>query len=131
MSHVYQILGPWSLPSQNVFFAKHFKNQHPDKLKSCHWLWLSAANGLDIPYVGYLELDRQVLGWQIPNSGMLGFIDPLEANPNSEICGDLGMNMISECYRELFLEHSPTLFDLPLVWEDVWQQAFAHGPAAA
>ena len=29
------------------------------------------ANGLDIPYVGYLELDIQVLGKKIPGFGAL------------------------------------------------------------
>lgn len=105
------------------FFAKHFKSWGPEKLKACHWLRLRAANGLDIPYVGYLELDCQVLGRQIPKRGVLVVRDPLEPSPNSEICGVLGMNVIRECYRELFLEHGSALFDLPLVQEDPWQQA--------
>lgn len=31
-----------------------------DVLKDCGWLVLKAANGLDIPYVGYLELDLKI-----------------------------------------------------------------------
>lgn len=38
-------------------FVQHFAPWGEEKLKSCHWLQLKAANGLEIPYVGYLELD--------------------------------------------------------------------------
>ena len=38
------------------FFRKHFQ----DNLQSCHWLELRAANGLEIPYLGYLEADVEV-----------------------------------------------------------------------
>jgi len=34
-------------------------------------LALKAADGLDIPYVGYLELDIQVLGRTFPGRGVL------------------------------------------------------------
>ncbi|KAK7918908.1 hypothetical protein WMY93_010192 [Mugilogobius chulae] len=39
------------------FFREHFEPWGPDRLRSCHWLQLRAANGLEIPYIGYLELD--------------------------------------------------------------------------
>lgn len=37
-------------------FKQHFQ-MNPESLKACHWLQLRAANGLEIPYVGYLELN--------------------------------------------------------------------------
>ena len=42
-----------------------------EKLQSCKWLRLSAANGLAIPYVGYLELDVQLCGKTVKRGGVL------------------------------------------------------------
>ena len=38
-----------------AFFEQHLKPQTNEQLKSCNWLHLTAANGLDIPYLGYVE----------------------------------------------------------------------------
>ena len=58
------------------FFVKHFEPWGPDKLRSCNWLRLSAANGLSIPYVGYLELDVQLCGRVVTKRGVLVVKDP-------------------------------------------------------
>ncbi len=42
------------------FFRRHFSDR--ELLETYHWLTLTAANGLDIPYIGYLEMDVQCLG---------------------------------------------------------------------
>lgn len=47
------------------FFTANFK----DKLQHCHWLQLRAVNGLNIPYIGYVELTVDVLGKTIPQRG--------------------------------------------------------------
>lgn len=39
------------------FFLQHFKPWGQERLQACRWLKLTAANGLAIPYTGYLELD--------------------------------------------------------------------------
>lgn len=74
---------------------------------SCGWLALKAANGLDIPYVCYLKLDIRVLGRIIPGRGVLLVKDSSCTSPT--IPGLLGMNVISECYRELFAHPSRTM----------------------
>ena len=38
-------------------FHQHFDTGVSVPLQQCNWLQLRAANGLDIPYLGYLELD--------------------------------------------------------------------------
>lgn len=43
------------------FFMSHFHSNQP-KINNCRWLNLSAANGLAIPYLGYVEVDVTVLG---------------------------------------------------------------------
>lgn len=37
------------------FFCQYFEPWGQECLRSCHWLQLRAANGLAIPYIGYLE----------------------------------------------------------------------------
>ena len=97
------------------FFYKHFS--HLQK-KDCKWLGLKAANGLDIPYSGYIELDIFVLGQRIPGRGILIVRDPPNvALQDRKVAtpGILGMNVLSECYRVLFEQHGAQLFHSPPV----------------
>ena len=95
------------------FFLQQFEPWGQDRLQSCHWLQLRAANGLDIPYIGYLELDVLLCSKVMPRCGILVVKDPPGAS--SVVPGVLGMNVISRCYQELFGLHGSSLFSLPLV----------------
>lgn len=95
------------------FFHKHFAPWGHDRLLACHWLQLRAANGLAIPYLGYLEVDVSLCGKKIPRCGILVVKDPVSVE--SSIPGILGMNVIRRCYQELFGAHGLSLFDLPAV----------------
>ena len=95
------------------FFQQQFSSWGQDRLRSCNWLRLRAANGLDIPYVGYLELDVALCGKVIPGCGVLVVKDP--PGTASSVPGILGMNVIRKCYRELFGTNGPSLFALPPV----------------
>lgn len=53
------------------FFNEHFRPQGKTLLPTGYWLRLTAANGLEIQYVGYLELDVEALGVMIPQRGIL------------------------------------------------------------
>uniref|UniRef100_A0A3B1J8K5 Gypsy retrotransposon integrase-like protein 1 n=1 Tax=Astyanax mexicanus TaxID=7994 RepID=A0A3B1J8K5_ASTMX len=97
------------------FFAKYFSHLQTG---DCRWLGLKAANGLDIPYIGYLELDVVVLGQCIPKRGILVVKDP--ENPalqSSKVRtpGLLGMNVLRDCYQVLFEQHGSQLFNSPPV----------------
>ncbi|KAK0136672.1 hypothetical protein N1851_027175 [Merluccius polli] len=92
------------------FFQQQFSSWGQDRLRSCNWLRLRAANGLDIPYVGYLELDVALCGKVIPGCGVLVVKDP--PGTASSVPGILGMNVIRKCYRELFGTNGPSLFAL-------------------
>lgn len=96
-----------------TFFQKHFAPNGPTSLKSCNWLQLRAANGLAIPYIGYMELDVQLCGKTIPACGVLVVKDPPDA-PN-KVPGVLGMNVLSKCYHELFGQHGSALLKDPSV----------------
>lgn len=51
------------------FFLVHFVQWGQERLQSCNWLQLRAANGLSIPYIGYLELDAALCGKVVPGCG--------------------------------------------------------------
>lgn len=96
------------------FFRQHFEAWGQEKLRSCHWLRLQAANGLPIPYLGYLELGVELCGRFLPGCGVLVVKDPpADASPHAP--GVLGMNILRRCYRMLFGQHGLALFDLPVV----------------
>lgn len=98
-------------------FRLRFEPWGQDRLQSCHWLQLRAANGLEIPYIGYLELDIELCGNKIPNCGVLVVRDP--PGSGTDTPGILGMNVLSRCYRELFGRHGSALFELPSLTKDI------------
>lgn len=97
------------------FFNEHFSHM---QRRDCRWLGLKAANGLDIPYSGYIEVDVDILGQRILGRGVLVVMDPVNVtlqNRKAVTPGLLGMNILSECYRVLFEQHGPQLFHSPPV----------------
>ncbi|KAL4007870.1 hypothetical protein ACER0C_001722 [Sarotherodon galilaeus] len=95
------------------FFLMHFAPWGQERLQSCHWLQLRAANGLAIPYIGYLELSVLLCGKEMPSCGILIVKDPPGATPS--VPGILGMNVIRRCYQELFGAFGGSLFNSPSV----------------
>jgi len=82
----------------------------------CKWLRYT------VPYLGYLELDFVVLGKKI-----LVVKDLSHSSLPGGLPGLLGMNVIQECYRELFSQYGHTLFDLPTVKETpAWLSALQY-----
>ncbi len=74
------------------FFKRHFQSWDDRQLQKCNWLQLRAANGLEIPYLGYLELDITVLGKVIPGMGVLVVRDHPYSGSVAKAPGLLGMN---------------------------------------
>lgn len=93
------------------FFKKRFPPWGHDRLHSCHWLQVRAANSLAIPYIGFLELNVELCGKVMPRCGILVVQDP-PVNASS-VPGILGMNIIRRCYRERFGVYGPSFFDSP------------------
>ncbi|KAF7643945.1 hypothetical protein LDENG_00230610 [Lucifuga dentata] len=112
---------------QESFFKTHFQ----EKIQSCHWLQLKAANGLAIPYIGYVELDVVVLGRKIPSRGWLIVRD--SPGQKSSVPGILGMNVVWQCYFELFSQYGPTFLNCPPVTNvsESWHQALQYCCQAA
>lgn len=86
------------------FFFENIQPWGQKRLQSCHWLQLRAANGLAIPYIGYLELDAELCGKVMKQCGVLVVRDP-PGGSQPQVPGVLGMNIIRRCYKELFGEH--------------------------
>ncbi|XP_056314361.1 retrovirus-related Pol polyprotein from transposon 412 [Danio aesculapii] len=95
-------------------FMTNFGLWGQEQLRSCHWLQLRAANGLSIPYIGYLELDIELCGRVVSDCGVLVVKDP-PGGMCAQTPGVVGMNVLSRCYQELFGQHGTGLFDLPAV----------------
>ncbi|KAK0146960.1 hypothetical protein N1851_013702 [Merluccius polli] len=96
------------------FFRQNFEPWGQERLQSCHWLQLRAANGLEIPYIGYLELEVRLCGKLMSSCGVLIVRDTPGGVP-SQVPGVLGMNIIRKCYQELFGQHGLALFSQPCV----------------
>ena len=84
------------------FFKDHFRPLGKTILPTGDWLRLTAANGLAIPYVGYLEVDVEALGVMIPRRGILVVKSPAsqEARQRKKIIpGLIGMNIIAQLHE--------------------------------
>lgn len=57
------------------FFKKNLKQGGAHLVTEGLWLSLTCANGLKIPYIGYLELDVEVGGTILPQMGILVVAD--------------------------------------------------------
>lgn len=113
------------------FFIEHFQSQGEAKLRQCNWLQLKAANGLGIPYIGYLELDVNVLNKSLPAMGVLVVKSPPDSHLKERkkaVPGLLGMNVIRRCYHELFVQLGPNLFNLPQLTSTTpgWKEALTQ-----
>lgn len=69
-------------------FRLKFEPWGQNRVCPCRWLQLRAANGLEIPYIGYVELDIELCGKLIEGSGVLVVQDP--PGGNYDIPGVLG-----------------------------------------
>ena len=88
------------------FFNLHFKEH--ELLSTSSWLTITAANGLEIPYVRYFELDIEVFGHKVSRRGILVVKDPDHPptrQRKQEIPGVLGMNVLKEMPNQKDMDH--------------------------
>ena len=67
---------------------------------------LKAANGISIPYIGYIEADIECMGNIIKNRGILIIKDTMDEETRKRkinVPGILGMNVIGQC-RYIFIQ---------------------------
>lgn len=70
------------------------------------WLKITAANGLDLPYMGYVELDVEAMGLIIPERG---FLIVKDSSHCSSVPGLIGMNVVKKCRELAHTEFDTTL----------------------
>jgi len=83
------------------FFNEHFRPQGKTLLPTGDWLRLTEANGLEIPYVGYLEPDVEALGVMIPQRGILVVKSPASEEARQR------KNQLQEPYKNGKIEIAP------------------------
>ena len=109
------------------FFCHYIQPLGKKLLSAAGWFKLTAANDIEVPYVGYLELDFDVMGWHILSRGVLVVKDPIRPEFRSRkeaIPGLLGMNVIRHCADVLHDGIGPSyLKQMSPVWADALQQA--------
>ncbi len=85
------------------------------------WLKITAANGLDVPYLGYMELDAEVMGMTLPECGFLIIIETPSPLSMAVL---IVMNIISKCRQIVHAEFDTTLGGrLDSNWRVAVQQA--------
>lgn len=115
-----------TLMSESCFF-RLFGKRDIGPAKDIPWLQLRAANGLDIPYVGYATLKVQVGEIVLPGCGVVVTRGGRQRVRDVPV---LGMNIIGACWGELF-HKSPNgsshfvSYQDKAVWQ-AWEEAFAE-----
>lgn len=64
------------------FFRKHPHGEDDNIHNTTKWLKITAANKLPLPYLGYVELDIQVMGVTLPECGFLIIRDDNKPDTN-------------------------------------------------
>ncbi|KAK3526080.1 hypothetical protein QTP70_014642 [Hemibagrus guttatus] len=105
------------------FFRKNLHGEDKDLHCTSKWLRITAANKLPLPYLGYVELDIQVMGITIPERGFLIVRDADAAEPDPTPPGIIDMNITQGC-REFALTEFDTTLGGKL--DSLWREAFNH-----
>lgn len=80
------------------FFRKHWLGKGNDVHPAFEWSRLTAANGLNIPYVGYTEFEVDAMGLTIPERGFLLVKDSEDSSSVPGLIGiDVIKNLVSWC----------------------------------
>ena len=90
------LVSSWTLEVKSTitetFYRTHLAQTENHLQDPNNWLTIRAANGLTVPYVGYLELDIEVCGVVVPKRGVLVVKDSDERK--GDVCGLLGTNVL-------------------------------------
>lgn len=100
------------------FFRKHLTDKGENIHPAFEWLKITATNGLDLPYMGHVELDVEAMGLVIPEQGFLIVKDSAHS---SCVPGLIGMNVVKKCRELVHTEFDTTLQG---ILDSDWRAAF-------
>lgn len=103
------------------FFRGHLHGEDREMHSTMKWLNITAANKLPLPYLGYVELDIEVMGVTIPSCGFLIVCDQGDEGADHSPPGILGMNIAQRC-KQLILAEFDSAFAGTL--DSDWRVAF-------
>jgi len=115
--------------SEVTTVTESFFNQY---LKECtvrdttRWLKINAANSLQIPYIGYIEVDMQILGRPVNNIGVLVVKDcpPGSFSDNKKrVPGLIGSNVLKYIFESLY-EVANQAFQNVIESDSSWNSAY-------
>ncbi|XP_062374615.1 uncharacterized protein LOC134062574 isoform X2 [Sardina pilchardus] len=111
-----------TLFSQSLF--QNYVQEPVHSAEEIPWLTLKAANGLNLPYIGYAILDFQIGGVIVPAKGVVIVKDDCLQSDY----GILGMNVIKHCWEALLQDTHPGLTafksTIPRRAGQAWEKAF-------
>lgn len=104
------------------FFNKNFSQRK--LLSTKEWLTLRAANGLEIPYIGYFEADIECAERVIEQRGILVIRDPVDTgDKRHKVPALLGMNVIGQCQQVLKNDFGEAYLDkVEAIWHTIFKQ---------
>lgn len=102
------------------FFKEHLAKKGENVCPAFEWLKITAASGLELPYMGYVELDFDAMGLTIPERGFLIVRDSAHS---ASVPGLVGMNIVKKC-RELVHQEVDTTMGGRL--DSGWREVFHH-----
>ena len=102
-----------------TFYRTHLAQTENHLQDPNNWLTIGAANGLTVPFVGYLELDIEVCGIVVPKARCV-----CRDERKGDVCGLLGTNVfMSRAMDFTMLEPSSDGRENFLVITDVFSRA--------
>lgn len=104
------------------WLQRHFGQDGQHLKDPASWLKLKAANGKEIPYLGYVEVQMDIAGVTLSNVGVIVVKDSC-----LKVSGLVGMNVIKQVWQVLFKNTAPCQVNTPPKLNDpgktLWQEA--------
>ena len=86
------------------FFRKYLQKEGGELIDVSSYIRISGASGIDIPYIGYIELDLYALGQKFPQMGFLIVKDPEGSaltRRKQEVPGVIGSNIFQFIHQQM------------------------------
>ena len=110
------------------FYEEHLAENGGHVRDVSQLIRISAAQGLDIPYVGYIELPLQIMGHAFENMGFLIVRDPVGTpllQRNKLVPGVIGSNIFRDVREELSRNGEEYLQELEAAGAHAWAHVLA------